>query len=106
MTGYYYLDVSLETKSPPELLLPTYFKGKIDQSLQTIFGEIGGHTTVDVLKFDQINQRAILRVPDAYYVKLRAALSLIASFQEIPCCIKVIAASPVLLALLDSSSTV
>ncbi|KAG4078188.1 hypothetical protein HA402_002240 [Bradysia odoriphaga] len=103
MTGYYYLDVSLDTDSRPELLLPTYFKGKIDQSLQTVFGEIGGHTTVDILKFDQNNQRAILRVPSSYYVKLRAALTLISSFQEIPCCIKVNTASPVLLSLLDSS---
>lgn len=92
-----------DTKSRPELLLPTYFKGKIDQSLQTVFGEIGGHTTVDVLKFDQTNQRAILRVPSDYYVKLRAALSLISSFQDIPCCVKVNTASPVLLSLLDSS---
>jgi len=82
---------------------PLTLKEKIDQSLQTIFGEIGGHTTVDVLKFNQTNQRAILRVPSDYYVKLRAALSLISSFQDIPCCIKVKAASPVLLSLLDSS---
>ncbi|KAJ6630193.1 Ribonuclease P protein subunit p14 [Pseudolycoriella hygida] len=103
MTGYFYLDVSLDTESRPEVLLPTYFKSKIDQSLQSIFGEIGGHTTVDILKFSQTDQRAILRVPSDYYVKLRAALSLISSFQEIPCCFKVNAASSVLLSLLHSS---
>lgn len=86
----------------PDQLLPVFLKGRIDQLLQTVFGEIGGRTTVDVLRFDAQERRAILRVPQVFYVKLRAALSLVPTFQDIPCCIKVHSASPVLLSLLDT----
>lgn len=77
-------------------------KGKIEQTLHTVFGEIGGQTTVDILKFNEKTGRSILRVPDTYYVKLRAALTLIATYQDIPCTVKVHSASPVLLSLLDT----
>lgn len=79
-----------------------YIKGSIEQSLHAVFGEIGGHTTVDVLKFDAKFRRAILRVPESFYVKLRAALTFVSTFQDIPCCFKVLSASPVLLSLLDT----
>lgn len=67
-----------------------------------MFGEIGGHTTFDVLKFDEKRSRIILRVPESYYVKVRAALTLIDSFQGVPCQFHINSASPVLLALLDT----
>lgn len=72
----------------PDQLLPVYLKGRINQTLQSVFGEIGGHTSVDILKFDENRRRAILRIPDSSYVKLRAALTLVSTFQEISCCLK------------------
>lgn len=94
--------ISRELDQQPDQLLPVFFKGRIEQVLNTVFGEIGGHTTVDVLKFNEKTRRSILRVPDAYYVKLRAALTLVATFQDLPCCFKVHSASPVLLSLLNT----
>lgn len=88
--------------SEADNLLPVYVKGCIEQSLHRIFGEIGGHTTVDVLKFDEKRHRLILRVPEQFYVKLRAALTLIDQFQGIPCYFHVQSATRVLLALLDT----
>lgn len=96
------LYISRELDEQPDQLLPVFFKGRIEQVLQTVFGEIGGHTTVDVLKFNEKTRRSILRVPDNDYVKLRAALTLAATFQDIPCCFKVHSASPVLLSLLNT----
>lgn len=94
------LYISRELDQQPDQLLPVFFKGRIEQVLNTVFGEIGGHITVDVLKFNVKTRRAILRVPDDHYVKLRSALTLVATFQDIPCCYKVHSASPVLLSLL------
>lgn len=88
----------------PDQFLATYVKGRIEQNLQAIFGEIGGHTKVDVIKFDQNNRRFILRVPDRDYVKLRAALTLTPAYQSISCCFRVHSASPVLLTLLTSDN--
>lgn len=85
-----------------ENLLPVYVKGCIEQSLHRVFGEIGAHTTVDVLKFDEKRRRLILRVPEQFYVKLRAALTLIDTFQGIPCYFHVQSTSCVLLSLLDT----
>lgn len=85
-----------------ENLLPVYVKGCIEQSLHRVFGEIGGHTTVDVLKFDEKRRRLILRVPEQFYVKLRVALTLIDTFQGIPCYFHVQSTSCVLLSLLDT----
>lgn len=93
---------SRKLASEADNLLPIYVKGCIEQSLHRVFGEIGGHTTVDVLKFDENRRRLILRVPEQFYVKLRAALTLIDQFQGIPCYFHVQSASSVLLALLDT----
>lgn len=79
-----------------------YVKGAIEQSLKRIFGEIGGFTTVDLLKFDATRKRLIIRIPHTFYVKLRTALTLIDTFQETACCFHVNAVSSCLLALVDT----
>lgn len=99
---FFLFSFSRKLKEKPEKVLATFFKSSIEQSLSKIFGEIGGLTTVDLLKFDENRTRGILRVPEDFYVKLRAALTLINKFQDIPCYFKVNSASPVLLSLLDS----
>lgn len=91
-----------KSESEIEKILPVYVKGCIHRSLNRVFGEIGGHTTVDVLKFDENRYRFILRVPEQFYVKLRAALTLIDTFQDVPCTFHVNSASNVLLSLLDT----
>lgn len=89
-------------KSEAENLLPIYIKSCIEQSLKKVFGEIGGYTTTDLLNFDEKRCRLILRIPEKFYVKLRAALTLIDTFQGVPCCFHVNSVSSVLLALLDT----
>ncbi|XP_055545362.1 uncharacterized protein LOC129730160 isoform X2 [Wyeomyia smithii] len=85
MNEFYYLDISLKLAAEPDQLLPVYFKSCLEQALVRIFGEIGGQTTVDLLKFDTKQARAIVRVPSNIYVKLRSAIALIGQFQDIPC---------------------
>jgi ribonuclease P protein subunit RPP14 len=87
---------------PSEEILPIYIKGAIVKSLTQVFGEIGGLTTVDLLKFDQNRLRGILRIPFDFYVKTRAALTLIAEFQGSPAIFQVNKASQLLLSLIDS----
>lgn len=102
MSEFYYLDISLKLAAEPEQLLPVYFKSCLDQALVRIFGEIGGQTTVDVLKFDAKQARAIVRVPIDYYVKLRSAITLTGQFQDIPCSFVIHKASPLLLGLVET----
>lgn len=98
----FFLPSDRESDQEPDQLLPVFLKSRINQLLLQVFGEIGGHTTVDVLKFDATTKRAILRCPDADYVKVRSALALVPTFQDVPCCLKVHCASPVLLSLLTT----
>ncbi|XP_001657995.2 ribonuclease P protein subunit p14 [Aedes aegypti] len=102
MNEYYYLDISLKLADEPDQLLPVYFKSCLERSLTKIFGEIGGQTTVDVLKFDAARARAIVRVPSDFYVKFRAATTLTGQFQDIPCNFIVHKASPILLGLTET----
>ncbi|XP_055850855.1 ribonuclease P protein subunit p14-like [Episyrphus balteatus] len=106
MSGYYYLDITLKFQDEEKddlVLTPAYFKGSIDHSLRSVFGEIGGLTEVDIFKFDSDSRRAIVRVPEDYYVKTRAAITLISKFQDIRCHFQVKKASPILLQLLSSN---
>lgn len=102
MNEFYYLDISLKFADEPDQLLPVYFKSCLERSLIKIFGEIGGHTTVDILKFDATRERAIVRVPSDFYVKFRAATTLTGTFQDIPCNFVVHKASPILLGLIET----
>lgn len=102
MSEYYYLDVSLKLASEPEQLLAVFFKSSLERALSRIFGEIGGQTTVDLLKFDARRARAIVRVPANFYVKLRAAIALTGSFQDIPASFVVHKAGPLLLGLTET----
>lgn len=99
---FFFLLFFRKLKEKPEKVLATFFKSSIEHSLLKIFGEIGGLTTIDLLKFDENRTRGILRVPEDFYVKLRSSLTLINKFQDISCYFKVNSASPVLLSLLDS----
>lgn len=102
MSDYYYLDVSLKLASKPEQLLAVFFKSCLERSLTRIFGELGGLTTIDLLKFDSRRARAIIRVPANFYVKLRSAIALTGSFQDIPAAFVVHKAGPLLLGLVET----
>lgn len=93
-------------------VLPAFFKGSIVQSLQQVFGEVGGlSVSVDLLRFDDDDDTkdsgrsvaAILRVPSTEYFKLRTALSLIREFQGHPCRFNIHCVSPLLLSLVRTT---
>lgn len=103
MNGYYYLDISIIfDETSDDEILDIYVKAVIESKLKEIFGEIGGITTVDLIKFDNKLNRAIIRCPEQFYVKLRSALTLCDSFQGSVCKFEINCASPVLLGLLET----
>uniref|UniRef100_A0A182K2T4 Uncharacterized protein n=1 Tax=Anopheles christyi TaxID=43041 RepID=A0A182K2T4_9DIPT len=102
MSDYLYFDVEIKLAGNPNQLSALYLKASIDKSLTKVFGEIGGQTEVDLLKFDQKRRRIILRVPKEFYVKLRAAITLIGEFQGVPCYFQVKKVSALLLTLVET----
>ncbi|XP_065360758.1 uncharacterized protein LOC135954503 [Calliphora vicina] len=86
MNNYYYLDVELKLREDSTAVItPAYFQGSIESSLTEFFGEIGGQTELELVKFDINQKRGILKVPEAFSTKTKAAITLIGYFQEIPC---------------------
>jgi len=96
------LDISIKFAEEVESFSPLFFKGSIEQSLKYNFGEIGGNTTVDIVKFDKERKQAIIRVPENYYVKTRASITLISKFQGVPCHFQVNSASPIITSFLNN----
>lgn len=68
----------------PEDTLSVFIKGAVISSLSAIFGEIGGFTEVNLLKFDENRKRGIIKTSSDYEIKLRTALTLIKDYQGIP----------------------
>lgn len=75
------------------VITPAYFQGSVETSLTDFFGEIGGQTEVELVKFSAEQKRGILKVPQAFAVQTRAAITLIGYFQEIPCHFQVLKTS-------------
>lgn len=78
------IEISRKLKNQPEEILPIFVKGAVTQSLNQVFGEIGGQTDFDLLTFDESRQKGVIRVATKFAVKTRAALTFISEFQGIP----------------------
>ncbi|XP_017038130.1 uncharacterized protein Rpp14a [Drosophila kikkawai] len=95
MSGYQYLDVKLKLRDPESVTLtPVFLCGCILNSLASVFGEIGGQTSVKIVKFSASQQRSVFRVPENFLQRVRIALSLIGYYQEVPCHFQVLSTSP------------
>ncbi|PSN42113.1 hypothetical protein C0J52_02963 [Blattella germanica] len=102
MTVFIYIE--FEGGSRPELNA-VYLKNHILQALNTLFGEVGASTRVDILKYNPNTQRAVLRCPSASYVKLRSSLSLCGNYNAVACVYRIHNTSSCLLSLLGTSRT-
>lgn len=80
-----------------------YFKKNIISALNQLFGEVATAVNIDILKYDPINRRSILRVPKTHYIKLRTSLTLCGIYEGEPCAYRIHKASPLLLALQGDS---
>ncbi|XP_044264188.1 ribonuclease P protein subunit p14 [Tribolium madens] len=104
MSKYYYLDISLRLHDNPDYeLTVVYFKKHIIGAVSELFGEAATCIDIDVLKYNSLTRRGILKVPAEYYVKIRSSLTLCGSFNNVICSYKIHKASPLLLNLQGDS---
>lgn len=80
-----------------------FFDKHISQSICQLFGEVASAQPIDVLKFNPKTTRAIIRVLNDNYVKVRASLSLAGAYEENSCTYCVHKASRHLIALTANS---
>ena len=82
---------------------PEYFKQNIISAIRQLFGEVSACVDIDILKYNFISKRAVVRVPGDYYVKTRSSLTLCGKYQDTACSYQIHKASPVLLNLQGDS---
>ncbi|XP_048878026.1 ribonuclease P protein subunit p14 [Brienomyrus brachyistius] len=100
---YHYMKISLIFEKEGKRLEAAFFKQLIISALRDLYGEVGAAFPFDVLKFDEASLTAILRVYNSGLVKLWSALTLLGSYHNEPCAVRVTQVSPFLLALSGNS---
>ncbi|XP_030559187.1 uncharacterized protein LOC115761545 [Drosophila novamexicana] len=94
MIGYHYFDVQLKFRDFDTVeLTPIYFRGCVLNSLESFFGEIGGKTTLDIIKFSVEQRRVVFRVPEEFFKRTHTAITLIGHYQKVPCHFRVLKTS-------------
>lgn len=94
MIRYHYFDVQLKFRDFDSVVLtPVYFRGCVQNSLERFFGEIGGGTNLEIIKFSVEQRRVVFRVPEEFFERTRAAVTLIGHYQEVPCHFQVLKTS-------------
>lgn len=100
---YHYMKINLVFENGAKSLSAEQFKQLIISGLKDLYGEVGAAFPFDVLKFDQTELSAILRVYNSSLVKLWSAITLIGSYERVSCAFRVTQVSPFLLALSGNS---
>ncbi|XP_034115339.1 ribonuclease P protein subunit p14-like [Drosophila albomicans] len=94
MIRHRYFDVQLKFRDLDSVVLtPVFFRGCVQNSLERFFGQIGGDTTLEIIKFSAEQQRVVFRVPEEFYERTRASITLIGQYQEVPCHFRVLKTS-------------
>ncbi|XP_032593186.1 uncharacterized protein LOC116805433 [Drosophila grimshawi] len=94
MKSYHYFDVQLKFRDFDSVVLtPIYFRGSVLGSLEGFFGEIGGKTSLDIIRFSKEQRRVVFRVPEEFAERTHTAITLIGHYQEVPCHFRVLKSS-------------
>ncbi|XP_010873086.1 ribonuclease P protein subunit p14 [Esox lucius] len=100
---YHYMRISLELENESTSLTAAQLKQLIVCGLRDLYGEVGGAFPFDLLKFEEHTLTGLLRVYSSGLVKLWSALTLLGSYQDELCAVRINQVSPFLLALSGNS---
>ncbi|KAH8268228.1 hypothetical protein KR026_002320 [Drosophila bipectinata] len=70
-----------------------FLYGCIHNSLESVFGEIGGQTDLELLKLSADEGRFLVRIPEDFLERVRIAIALIGQYQGVPCHFQVLETS-------------
>ncbi|XP_067129152.1 ribonuclease P protein subunit p14 [Centruroides vittatus] len=90
-----YLDVFLEfDRNYENEIDENHFKCIVVQALQQMFGIVGSAIDIDVLKYREKDKRAFLRCPGKKVEKVRIALTIFSSYENVNCCFRINKVTP------------
>ncbi|KAI9104678.1 hypothetical protein DFS34DRAFT_645377 [Phlyctochytrium arcticum] len=95
---YHYFTLTFGKPPTRQFTLPQ-FRQAIHAALKDLFGIVGSSHTVDILKFVESKQWALIRTGYESLPALRMALTLMTSYNDLPCAFEVMASSPYLFSL-------
>lgn len=96
---YQYMKVRLVLEDESTRLSAVDLKQFIISGLKSLYGEVGAALNFDLLKYDEDNLTALLRVCSRGLVKLWSSLTLLGFYQDQACAFRVLQVSPYLLSL-------
>ncbi|KAG8550289.1 hypothetical protein GDO81_026946 [Engystomops pustulosus] len=100
---YQYLKIELVIEDKNIKLSAPQMKLFIVSALKDLHGAAGASIPLDLLKYDENNLSAILRVKNSGFVKLWTSLTLLRQCHGHQCSVRVLQTSPFLLALAGNS---
>lgn len=103
--GYLFLFPRELPLGSAQAVTQVYLKKNILQAIRQLFGEEGVKNTVDILKFNPVTRRFILRCLSCDYVRLRAALTVATEYEGQTCMYIFHRVSPNLLSFVADSRT-
>uniref|UniRef100_A0AAY4BYC9 Uncharacterized protein n=1 Tax=Denticeps clupeoides TaxID=299321 RepID=A0AAY4BYC9_9TELE len=101
--AHHYMKIGLVLESGERNIGAVQFKQLIVSAVRDLYGEVGGAFNFDVLCYDESALTAVLRVYNSGLVKLWSALTLLGSYKNKLCAVRVMQVSPFLLALSGNS---
>ncbi|XP_071480727.1 ribonuclease P protein subunit p14-like [Diadema antillarum] len=93
-TEYMYMDISLEFEGTPPEIEDAVFKYILTLALRQLHGDIGAAMTLDLLRYQPDDLRAILRFHHSGLVKLWSALTMYGYYNDRRCVFIVHKVSP------------
>ncbi|KAG8185038.1 hypothetical protein JTE90_017061 [Oedothorax gibbosus] len=99
-SSWFYMDIKLdfgENCDNSSLLMGVkQFKYAVFLALKTMHGDVGCAIPVDILKYDEKQRRAFIRIPSREVTKVWNSLLLFSSYEGLECMFRVYKVSPVL----------
>ncbi|XP_045166218.2 ribonuclease P protein subunit p14-like [Mercenaria mercenaria] len=102
-TDYCYLNVRLDFEDAGPEISAIDFKQIILEAVTSLFGLAGASTLIDILRYDQADRTAVVRIYHRFLTKLWSSLSFYGNYRGRACAFRVLQVSAHLMAMACNS---
>lgn len=102
-TDYCYLRVRLDFEDDGPEVSAINFKQIIIEAVTTLFGVAGASTLIDILRYNETDRTAVIRIYHNFLTKLWSSLSFYGNYRGKACAFRVLQVSAHLMALANNS---
>lgn len=96
---YCYLHIRLDFENDGPEISALNFKQIVLEAVTGLFGLTGASSLLDILKYEETDRSAVIRIYHRFLTQLWSSLSLYGNYKGVPCAFRVLQVSPHLMAL-------